>query len=344
MNVGGVVAEYEAAQTSKRVRRAMDHGAAQGRPHGRNLYGYARDYESTGRHPKMTRQYPDHETGPVVRRIFDEYLSGSGSRTIATGLNADGIPAPKGGRWLEGGVRRVLRNPSYAGRRSHLGKLEDERWEGHEPIVSADTFDKVQARLDRLAERLVHQTSTTHLLTGVARCGNCGSRMRVNAAPGRKMYSCREGHCTARSVPKLDLYITGLVLERLSRPDVADELSDTTNPEADAARGRADELRAKLAEAFELWDADKLSASDYARMKDRLQPRIDAAEREARRALVPIEIEVPATGVDTWWDGLDAERQREVVAALIVTMTVHRLKPGMDPRRFYPELIDIDWR
>jgi hypothetical protein len=62
--------------------------------------------------------------------------------------------------------------------------------------------------------------------------------------------------------------------------------------------------------------------------------------------MVPLELGdlPPADRVDAWWDGLDAERQREVIAALIVVVVVRPLKPGMWPRRFYPELVEIDWR
>ena len=56
------------------------------------------------------------------------------------------------------------------------------------------------------------------------------------------MYSCRDRHCVGRSLPKLDLYVTGKVLERLSQPDVAEALAETTNPAADVARQRRIEV------------------------------------------------------------------------------------------------------
>jgi hypothetical protein len=327
----------------------MRQGAARGRPHGRLLYGYRRDYEiGDSRKPALARQYPDPETAPVVRRIFTEYLSGVGMPTIAAGLTADGVRTPAGDEhWYHWQVARILRNPAYAGRRQRHGELSDATWEGWEPIVPADVFDKVQARLDRQVERKVRQRPTAHLLTGVGRCGVCGSKMRVVTKDGQASYDCADRHCVARSLLKLDLYVTGRVLERLSQPDVAESLGETTSPAAEAARQHADELRGELAEAFELWQARKLSVGAYARMEADLQPRIAEAEREARRALVPIELDdLPsqADAVDAWWDGLDAERRREVVAALIVAVSVRPLEPGMWPRRFYPELVEIDWR
>jgi DNA invertase Pin-like site-specific DNA recombinase len=41
------------------------------------------------------------EEAEVVKRIFNEYLSGKGTFTIAKELNADGVPTVAGGRWQE---------------------------------------------------------------------------------------------------------------------------------------------------------------------------------------------------------------------------------------------------
>jgi site-specific DNA recombinase len=349
-NIGldGLVAVREADETSERVQRAMRSSAAKGRPHGRNLYGYRRDYElGTSRRPTLVRQYPDPETGPVVQRIFIEYLSGRGSHSIAAGLNAGGIAGPATASWDSLQVRRLLRNPAYAGRRSHRGELSAKRWPGWEPLVDVGTFDKVAARLDRMSERNVRQRTTAHLLSGVARCGVCGGKMRVITKVGQPAYDCRDRHCVGRSLPKLDLYVTGKVLGRLSLPDVAESLEDSDNrAEVHAARQLADELRDELDKAFKLWQERKLSPGAYARMETDLQERITKAEDKARRALVPIQLDdLPAADrIDAWWDGLDTERQREIVAALIAVVAVHPLKPGMRRRQFYPELVEIDWR
>jgi site-specific DNA recombinase len=246
-------AARESDETSDRVRRDMRSSAAKGRPHGRNLYGYRRDYELGGRHKTLVRQYPDPETAPVVRRIFAEYLSGKGSRSIATGLNAERVGALKGGEWNDLHVRRILRNPAYAGLRSHRGQLSGERWEGWEPLVPVEVYERAQARLDRMGERNVRQRQSAHLLTGVLRCGVCldagrAGRMRVNTAGTRAMYSCRERHCVARSLPKLDAHVVRLVLERLALPDVAQALAASTDPAVELAREQAEELRARASD------------------------------------------------------------------------------------------------
>ncbi len=60
----------------------------------------------------------------IVGRIFREYVElGRGFRTVADGLNRDGIPSPRDGNWSSnthskwsiGTIRAILRNPAYRG-------------------------------------------------------------------------------------------------------------------------------------------------------------------------------------------------------------------------------------
>lgn len=52
----------------------------------------------------------------AVRRIYEEFTSGRPMRTIVRDLNADGVPAPRGGRWGRTTVKSILKNPAYRGR------------------------------------------------------------------------------------------------------------------------------------------------------------------------------------------------------------------------------------
>src|SRR5690606_14206298 len=76
-----LLAEREAEEISGRVLRAMRANAAEGRPHGRRLYGYRRTYDATT--GRLTGQEPDPVEAAVVAGIFASYMAGSGMRTIA---------------------------------------------------------------------------------------------------------------------------------------------------------------------------------------------------------------------------------------------------------------------
>ena len=51
----------------------------------------------------------------IVRRIYNEYLSGSGYNSIAKMLNDEGILSRFGGKWNQSAVSRVLSNYTYTG-------------------------------------------------------------------------------------------------------------------------------------------------------------------------------------------------------------------------------------
>jgi hypothetical protein len=219
---------------------------------------------------------------------------------------------------------------------------------GWPALVDAERFDRVQARLE--ARRGVRQKGTARLLTGVARCGVCGAKMTVGKdRMGRRFYQCRGGQrddrrfCVARDLTHLEAWVTVVVLERLARPDVAEALSDSPDPAAAEARTRVDELRARLDDATGEFVAGRLSASTLAKVEAELGEQIAEAERAARAALVPLDVDVPATGVDGWWDGLTVEQQREVVGALIAAVTVRPVGRG---RRDYDpaEFTSVEWR
>lgn len=57
----------------------------------------------------------DEKTAPVVRRIFDEYLSGKGRHIIANELNEDGLLTAENKRWTANAVGYVLKNEKYIG-------------------------------------------------------------------------------------------------------------------------------------------------------------------------------------------------------------------------------------
>ncbi|MDG5853895.1 recombinase family protein [Clostridium beijerinckii] len=49
----------------------------------------------------------------VVKRIFQDYLSGIGSFTIAKELEKEGIPTVVGGKWNGTTILKILKNEKY---------------------------------------------------------------------------------------------------------------------------------------------------------------------------------------------------------------------------------------
>jgi len=92
---------------------------------GQAPYGYERDLEGGLRIvPAQAR---------IVRRIFEARKRKTTLKAIAEALNADGIAAPKGGRWSISTVAYVTDNMKYRGAIEYLF-----RWNGQETHVLAD--------------------------------------------------------------------------------------------------------------------------------------------------------------------------------------------------------------
>ena len=94
----------------------------------------------------------------IVKRIFEDYLKGKGTFTIAKELNEDKVPTVAGGRWQESTILNILKNEKYKGDAilqkyytpDHLRKVSV-RNEGiidsyyiednHSPIVSREMWE-----------------------------------------------------------------------------------------------------------------------------------------------------------------------------------------------------------
>ena len=191
MSVFGGMSKGERNRVKIRVRSAM---AAQAKIEGRFLGGrppYGYRLADLGPHPnpgkaadgKRLHQLEPHPAyGPVVQRIFAEYLRGRGHYAIAEGLTRDGILSPSqadpdrnrhrnGEGWSKNAVRAILDNPRYTGRQVWNKQRKDEvlldvenvadgyetkmRWneEGswvwsdkvvHEPLITVEDFEAIK--------------------------------------------------------------------------------------------------------------------------------------------------------------------------------------------------------
>jgi DNA invertase Pin-like site-specific DNA recombinase len=200
MSLYGGMSKGERNRIKVRVRSAMsDQARREGRfLGGRPPYGY--QLGDAGAHPnpgkaalgqRLHRLEPDETAAPIVRRIFSEYLAGTGLYAIAERLTRDRVPSPsahdparnrhrEGKAWSKSAVRAILKNPRYTGRQVWNRQRRDEvlvdvddvalghetklRWndesdwiwstdETHEALVDTDDFAKVQEHLAASTKR-----------------------------------------------------------------------------------------------------------------------------------------------------------------------------------------------
>ena len=164
----------------------------------------------------------------TVRRIFREYLSGSGSKTIAEGLARDGVTVRSGMPFSPRSVLRILHNYTYTGNlllqttfsENHLtkrkkvnkGQLPKYHIESaHEPIVSLSDYLAVQDELRRRAEANGYKENRTPVMypfTGMIVCAGCGKHYRRKAMRNNTVWICPtfnqkgKAFCPSKQIPE----------------------------------------------------------------------------------------------------------------------------------------------
>lgn len=141
------------------------------------------------------------EQAEAVRLIYKLFLSGLSCHTIQKRLEAEGIPAPAGGRrWYEKTVRSILTNEKYKGdallqkrytvdflskkTAPNRGEVPQYYVENHhQGIVTAEEFDAVQAEMRR---REGFRYSGKTIFSSKLICGECGGFY------GSKIWHCND--------------------------------------------------------------------------------------------------------------------------------------------------------
>ncbi|MDE2911443.1 MAG: recombinase family protein, partial [Paracoccaceae bacterium] len=219
----GMIAEYERAQILERSRRGKRHRARHGEVS--VLSGAPYGYRYHKKTPESDAWYEVIEPqATVVCDIFRHYTVDHMSiGAIARKLNELGVPTRNGGaRWERSTVWGVLRNPAYMGiacfgktrtaprqrvtRPLRLrGGLPKRDSSNHErpredwieipvpAIVSAETFELAEERLERNKAFSRRRTKVPSVVQGLVVCGKCGyalSRTSTRTS-ARKIYYYR---------------------------------------------------------------------------------------------------------------------------------------------------------
>jgi len=100
VGMGGTISAVMLEQLAEKTKRGQIGRVEAGRIPGGISYGYraVRTFGADGEPERGLREI-DEEQAAIVRRIFTEYAEGTSPRHIATRLNADAVPSPRGGLW-----------------------------------------------------------------------------------------------------------------------------------------------------------------------------------------------------------------------------------------------------
>lgn len=342
MRMLSAVAAGESATKSRRLKRKNDEAAAKGVPHkgGNRPFGYEDDWVTARA-----------DEAAVVRAIFERFLAGESLRSIATWLDAEGVKTVNGRPWLSTSVRTMLRNPRYAGLRSHRGDVVGTAtWE---PIITIAERDKVMALMERRASTR-ERTNRSYLLTGLLRCGKCGNRLFSARRQNSRRYVCMAGPDHGGGCGRLTIVATPLeqliadaVLYRLDTPELAAALSGQAelDTESAALSEALAQARAHLDELAQIYGDGNIGQREWLTAKSPIDARVKDLERRLARATGNSGLAAVignGESLRAQWTDLPLGRQ----AAIVKTILDHaNIGPGQpSARSLDPGRVDLVWR
>lgn len=343
LDLTGALAVRESSVTSKRVRRASRARAAEGKPHGDLGYGYRRVCNiATG---VTERWEPDPDTAPIVVEIVERILRGESAESIARDLNERGIATPRNGqKWYRNGVGKVACKACYAGLRIHRGKIIDNVETSWPPLITPEQHYAVIARYNSPErDKWRNPTTVKHLGTGIYRCGRCPGSMRIVIQHGKpNRYDCRECHRVSRLQPPVDELVQGVLIGRLSEPDILDALLQCDDHQLTQLRAESARLRAKRVELREAWDDDRIATDDYLDLTARIRQKLETIDDQLRPRHIPAAVtEIAGKWAAEKWAETPIATRRAIIDTLII-VTILPGAPSFGP--FDPRFVSIKWR
>lgn len=220
--IRAAIAEDHLKQIAAKTRDGMKYTVTQGKSAGGLSYGYKvrQVHDANGdRIPGYREIVP--EEANVIRMIFENYANGKSPQKIATELNEQGIPGPRGKLWRDTSIRGhasrgtgILNNELYLGRivwnrqkfskdpetETRKARLNDkDQWVHGKieelEIVPVDLWNRVKERQravnatysESLTNPLNAKQRPKYLLSRRLECAECGGPYAIMA---KERYGC----------------------------------------------------------------------------------------------------------------------------------------------------------
>jgi len=327
-------AALESDKISKRMKGKKEELAERGVPAGG---GRAFCYEPDGVTVRESEAV-------VYRQAARDVLAGKSTTSVAKEWNRQGLRTPKrGGMWTQTMVRMVLTSPRHAGLRAHKGEVVGRAaWAA---IIDRATHEALAAVLANNGKANPRRRS---LLTGLVRCGNCGTPMGRDGRSWRcratNTYPQACGHVQMRALG-VEAVVEEMVIELLGSPKLAKAVASQGGgghePAADSAALELAAAEAKLTELDDMLGAGELSRASFLRARKQPEKKLDEARARLARKNGQHSLDRfrgkqhPAD----LYRKLDTDEKRAVIAALLDRIVIHAARsraPKLDLTRVEP--------
>jgi Recombinase/Resolvase, N terminal domain len=260
------VARAEIERKSARQKRAARQAAEAGKSWGNRAFGY-----------RKTGELVEAEA-IAVEEAYGSVLLGASLSAIATRWNQAGLRTSFGNSWTSTSVKCVMVNPRYMGQRAYLGTIvAPAEWPA---VVSEEEWRAVQDVLARRS-REPYPIERKYVLTGLARCGNCGGKVSSSWNCKRAVYVCKHCFRVSRAQKEVDNWIVSCVKKALTQRDAWQALirSDCDNPSE--LRDQEIQLRSRLDWLATEFADGMLTTSQLITATQRIKTNLEAVEFKA---------------------------------------------------------------
>ena len=214
--------EFYSINLGVEVSRGMEEKISRGEPICPPPYGY---------YMEDKKWLIDESAAAIVRDVFQRFADGEGMRSIAVDIGNRGVRTRQGNAPDNRFIDYMLNNPTYIGmvRRSPNGTRAITKrdyhnddiitvYGQHEPIISADLWNRVQERVKQIKaaypKYAKREQPIDYMLKGITRCSACGGTLTMSAVVSgknktRTMQCCNysRGSCTVShsvTVPRIE--------------------------------------------------------------------------------------------------------------------------------------------
>jgi site-specific DNA recombinase len=306
----------ESGRRSARIKRKMEQNAQAGLPHGGSTrpFGYADD---------MVTIVP--AEAAIIRTLAKRFLAGESLRSLATWLDDTGVKTVTGQPWRTPTLRTMLASGRIAGLREFRGEIvATAQWK---PIITPRQRELILALMDsrKVSGR---RSPRRYLLSGMLRCGKCGTRLYSSARAETRRYVCLNGPdhdgcgrltITAQPVEEL---IAEAVLLRLDTPELANALAGraASDEHSAALAEQVADDKARLEELAAAYGNRQITMPELLAARTPIEARIRDGERQLAHVTgTPLLTELAGAGkrLRRQWATLNLARQAAIVAAVL---------------------------
>lgn len=295
---------------------------------------------------------------PIVREIFDMYLSGKyGTGKIARMLNQRGIFTKSGANWNDNTIKYVLKNMIYIGTMRYNYRVNTENYfeitDVVQAIIKEEDYDEVQRILKLRGTQHPRRATSPYIFTSNLRCSRCGGIMfgKQGGKPQYINYSyiCRNsrfGTCKQGSISQnyLEIQFLKLIEEWDYKNLINDELQNSQNTKTDSQE-KIKQLKKELSEIDErrvqwqyAWVNKMITDQDLLKRNEEENEAEERTKKEIKNINTGIDsnskLDLLAEALSNLkinWITLEVFEKKRLIQMLVKEMKVDKINSSRNP-------------